>query len=198
MKISKSACIKSITAAAVNRHAAFLIEMAVGVALFASAGRVDKTARADVYDVYSAAGYDCLTAEGADYRTVHRRITAAASLYQHIGAETIEEWTAGATGTRAITAIVAQIDHLDVATVNGVLAMTGRPVPRVEAKEEGNRARRAEDRAKRIDVGHAHVLLDDGATEAEIMDLVARLLEVARALHADPNATAVDLTPGPA
>lgn len=186
MKISRTVLINQLGVAAVNRRAAFLIEMAVGMAVYAQHTRVDKTSRAELYGLYGAVGYDCVAADGADYRTVHRRITAAGHLFEHTGAAAIETWCAGHSGADAVRAIVAQIAHLDVATVNGVLAMAGRPVtpralPGPTEEPGGTPRRRAEDRGERIDVGHAHVVLDEGVTREDLIDLAAQLIELAKA-----------------
>lgn len=184
MKISKTILVNQLTAAAVNRRGAFLIEMAVGLAVYTSHGAVNKTSRADLYSIYHAVGYDCLNADGRDYRTVHRRVAAAGHLFEHTGSETIQAWTSGHAGKAALGAIVARIEHLDVATIDGVLAMTGRPrapsKPR-ERQEAANEPlmRRAADRGVHIDVGHAHVQIEDDASHADIMALVARLVELA-------------------
>lgn len=182
MKISRTILINQLGAAAVNRRAAFLVEMAVGMAVYAQHGRTGKVPRAELYGLYGAVGYDCVAADGTDYRTVHRRIAAAGHLFQHTGADTIETWCAGRTGADAVRAIVAQIEHLDIATVNGVLAMVGRPVRPAPTEPDGKPPRRrAEDRGERLDVGHAHVVLEEGVTRDEIMDLAAQLIELAKA-----------------
>lgn len=170
INVSKSTCIAQITAAAVNRRVAFLVEMAVGMTVYATHGKVNKASRADLYDIYRAAGYDCATADGADYRTVHRRATASATLFEHATLQSIEQWADGQHGAGVVRAITENISHLDVATIRGVLALADK-TPAAELPELGAPA----PEKTRIELGHIHVVIDDGATPDELKALVRKI-----------------------
>ncbi len=170
MKFSRKVCIKQISGAAINRRAAFQTEMAVGLAIYAEFGKAGKSARAALYQIYDAAGYSCKDASGEDYRTVHRRVTAAAKLFGHMGLEKLTEMVGDLTDLKAIQAILEGVTKLDVTTINGMLALDK---PAVETKPKKPPT------GFKIDLPTIHFVVPQKATVEDLLALAERLIKLA-------------------
>src|SRR5213082_1117949 len=84
MNLSIETCVTALQHAAINHKAAIQLELAVGLAVFQMNGGTNKDARRNLVDIYVAAGWDCAKFAGSDYKTVNRRINAAAALFEKV------------------------------------------------------------------------------------------------------------------
>lgn len=114
---------------------ALQVELAVGLLVFsvfsvkADAAKVMPDAKKALREIYSKAGYACATPQGEDYKTVLRRISAAADLYQHIGGrETIVDWIGDASPRDQVKTIMEHVKNYKFDSINDVLAYVGKPV----------------------------------------------------------------------
>lgn len=109
------------------------LEMAVCLSIFAESGEANLAAKKEVLAAYSGAGWKCDTHTGDDYKTVSRRLNAAAALFDKMGGKkAIDEVTAGVPVEAHIGAIV---NHLaatfELNSLNAVWAAAGRPVKNI-------------------------------------------------------------------
>jgi hypothetical protein len=126
--ISTQTYINVISSAALSRRYALMQELAVGLAVHAETGIPTRESKQALYKIYAAAGYDCEDQYGVDYKSTNRRINAGAFLFNKLGASRIEEWIAGHVEMQLIAAIAAELEKLEIKSVNDVLAYVGRPV----------------------------------------------------------------------
>lgn len=111
---------------------ALLIELAVGLSLFATmtdGSKVDLPMKKALRHIYEKAGYNCRTPEGEDYKTVARRVGVTASLFTHIGGhETIRDWVEDAPATKHVQRIQEALAPKKFSYISDVLAYVGKPV----------------------------------------------------------------------
>lgn len=135
-QISMPVYVKALTDALMNRKAAIRLEMAVGLSVFIRYGSVDNVSKIQLQRVYQEAGYQTATSKDADYKTVRRRIDAAAGLFDFIGPDEIAEVTANNDEDAEIRALVRYLeDNYDFYTINGVLEKIGKPVAQTNTPE---------------------------------------------------------------
>lgn len=119
---------------------ALQLELAVGLSLFASkadAAKATLEAKKALREVYAEAGYACATPQGADYKTVMRRINVSADLYQYLGGrETVTDWVEDAQPRVQIARIVEKLKEFNFDGINSVLAHMGKAVA-VKRPREG-------------------------------------------------------------
>ena len=121
---------EALTRANALAKASIVLEMSVCVVIYAFNDGATLAGKTDVRRAYMAAGYRCEDRSGPGYKTVNRRLNAAALLYDHMGGTTkIIEIIGGYTG---FTALMLINDHLNLTynltSLNSVLAAVGRPV----------------------------------------------------------------------
>lgn len=119
---------------------ALQLELAVGLAVFATkadATKVDLNAKRTLREVYEKAGYACKTPVGEDYKTVARRVSVAADLYQFLGGrEVITEWVEGVPAKQQVQKIADQLKEYNFTGINSVLAYIGKPVQVKRTRDE--------------------------------------------------------------
>ena len=175
----------AIKNASMHRKSALHLELAVGLALFGDSGT-----KADLTDVYAAAGYDCLQPEGADYKTINRRVNASEWLFDHLGPDEIAAWSAGLAKAPRIEAIRAKVEALKLDTINAVKALVGRPVvPNRTVVEPGNgveakerKQRFAAPTTQHVHLEHIDIAVTADATRGELMAAAEKLMEMAASL----------------
>lgn len=174
--------------AVLHRRTAIQLELAVGLCVAHDMAEDPAHGRVALVQVYAAAGYDCLTPDGRDYKTINRRVNNAFLLFDKIGNAAIKRAVRGTAGHRRVEAVQALLAPLQLYTMDDVLAYCGRPrtapskPTAVVAHERGaTPARRAVDKPDVVHVKteHLDVPIPPDVTRAEVMQLVAELLKLA-------------------
>lgn len=126
----------AISQAMLNRRVAIRIEMAVGMSVF-SYQQVSDDSRASIQAIYAEVGYDCKDSNGKDYKTIRRRINAAAELYEFLGEDEIDNIVEGKAETEELKALVEYIEkeYPELSTINGVFAICGKEVEQTNTPE---------------------------------------------------------------
>ncbi len=119
-KLSIKTCVKALHGAALSRRTVLQIELAVGFGVFLVEGDTSRAARQSLCDAYSSAGYQCLTADDADYKTVNRRINATADLFNTIGIKSVKRWVGDHSESRMLDAIIEGLRPYELYTVSDV------------------------------------------------------------------------------
>jgi hypothetical protein len=178
--------------AVLHRRAALQLELSVGLCI--ALDSVDDLAlgRVTLTNVYAAAGYDCLKPDGADYKTINRRVNTAFLLFEKLTAEVVKQAARGTSGHRRVEAVQSMLEPLKLYAMDDVLAYCGRPRAsqakrtEVAAHVRGGSPtpppmRRAFDAPDVVHVRteHLDVPIPPSATRAELMQLVAELLKLA-------------------
>lgn len=106
------------------------LEMAVCLMVFAEQGGAGINEKKAVYKVYAGAGWKCETHAGPDYKTVSRRLNAAAALFDKMGgSKVIGELLAAIPPEAQIGALVQHLaTNFELTSLNAVWAAAGRPV----------------------------------------------------------------------
>lgn len=130
LAVSMQTYVNAITSAAGFSRSALNLELAVGLSVFANAGKADIDTKKVLYQVYAEAGYKCLSINDEDYKTVNRRINTAAELFKYIGGkEAIDEMTVATSEMQSINVIAQHLQsEFDFKGINSVLAAVGKPV----------------------------------------------------------------------
>lgn len=176
-RLSAETCIKAVSQSLVMGRKALHTELAVCLAIFHSAGSTSSHAKALVTDVYSKAGYDCLNTASRHYKTVNRRVNAAAALYEQITPTALAEMVGNATEQRMLTAISKGLDTYQFSCMDDVLEFCGRDNNRTRAETSSKEA--AVDMIK-FNVEHVHVELPATMSAGGLLRLAARIVNVAR------------------
>ena len=134
-KMTDTIWVHALQAAGGFHRDALEMELAVNLSYFhvkGDATSVSLQVKKGLRDIYEVAGYACKTPKGEDYKTVMRRISAAADLYAHIGGrETLVDWVEDTHPRMQITKIQDQLKSYDFSGINAVLAYVGKaPVTR--------------------------------------------------------------------
>lgn len=177
------ACISN---AVLHRRAALQLEIAVGLCVAHDAMEDTALGRVMLTNVYASAGYHCISSDGADYKTINRRVNAAFLLFAKIGDAAVARAVRGNVGHRRIEAVQAMIEPLRLNSIDDVLAFCGRPRPSqtraiAPPGPAATLARRAIDKPGVVHIKTAHVdlPLPPETTRVEIMEIVAELLKIA-------------------
>lgn len=118
--------VKALTEAEAFHKRSFFIEMAVCLAFYTEREGTDKDAKKALRPIYERAGYDCKNPAGEDYKTVQRRISVAADLYNFLGQD-LHTWYEGKTGTDRIHAIAEQLEEQELDSISAVQTAAGKP-----------------------------------------------------------------------
>jgi hypothetical protein len=129
LKLSMQTYVDALEKAMGFTKASITLEMAVCMSVYASYGEASLAAKKEVMLVYQNAGYATATHKDADYKTVSRRLNAAAALFDKIGVEQIQDITEGTKEEEHIQAIVNFLStEFDLKSLNAVWAAAGRPI----------------------------------------------------------------------
>lgn len=135
--VTTATCISAISTAALSRRFAFFLEMSVCLAVYLSWGRTSREAKQDLYKIFDAAGIPCSDQYSEFYKTVNRRINAAAFLFDKLGIEVVRELAGGNSEMLMLNSVAKGLEQYGFTSLNGLLAFCGRPVAlpkRPEAK----------------------------------------------------------------
>lgn len=140
LKSSETIWVNALMDAGGFHRDALQLELAVGLAVFAAkadASKVDLQAKRALREVYEKAGYACKTPVGEDYKTVARRVSVAADLYQFLGGrEVIVEWVEGVPTKQQVNKIAEHLKEYNFTGINSVLAYIGKPVQIKRTRDE--------------------------------------------------------------
>lgn len=128
--LSISTCVTALNGAALSRKAAFQIELAVGLAVFLVEGDANKNAKSQLCEAYAAAGYQCLTTDDVDYKTVNRRINVTADLFNVVTVRTVKKWVGKSNENEMLDAIVKGLQPYELQNVSDVQRYCEPPKPR--------------------------------------------------------------------
>jgi hypothetical protein len=131
MAVSTQTLISAISNAVVSYKYALQIEMATGLCLFAEYDGISRDSKQKLQEIYVAAGYDAKDQFKAEYKTVRRRIDAAAELFNWIGEDKIAELIENRAEMAAINALVQYLEQYNLRGINSVFALVGKPVKQV-------------------------------------------------------------------
>jgi hypothetical protein len=192
--ISIDACVNALAGAAMQQKRVVHTQMAVGIALFYSLGRIDKKA---MQEVYAKAGLDCNDSFGTEYKTVRRKIKTAVVLYKKLGKESIAGCIGDLTNAKAILAITVHLSDMHLDTIEKVLAYCGasssvpkqiherqaahqkvlgeQPTP---GEPQHRRSADTEQYSLKFDTRHVHIAVAEEATLDELLETIAKLEEM--------------------
>lgn len=114
------------------------LEIATSLAKFAEDGSLipNKATRSQIIRLYAQAGYDVQSSKGDDYKTVWRRMDAAAELYQTITRPKIYEAMQGKTDAEALAALTEYLAKTyNFTGINSVFAAAQKPVKQTNTPE---------------------------------------------------------------
>lgn len=174
--------------AVLHRRAAIQLELAVGLCVAHDLVDDPAQGRVALAQVYAAAGYDCLKADGADYKTINRRVNTSFLLFDELTAEAVARTVRGTAGHRRVEAVQAVLAPLQLHSMDDVLAFCGRPrasqakpATTPAATPEQHPARRAVDKpgVRHVRTEHIDVPIPPDATRVELMQLAAEIIRLA-------------------
>lgn len=118
MLLTLDTCTAALSCAASNHKAAIQLELAVSLAVFHMNGGTSRDARSVLNGVYSSSGWQCAHFTDPDYKTVNRRINAAASLYEKVP---VGKWVGNLAEMEVIKAICEGLAPYELYTIQDVL-----------------------------------------------------------------------------
>lgn len=187
--ITTKVCVSAINEAALNRRLAVQIELAVGMAIFAQQKGATSKAKAILSAIYAEAGYQCEPSTAPHYKSVQKRIQAAADLYLKFGQAAIEHTMMHTTGRKSIIALQEAVDSVGITAIDQVRGYVGkvrkpRDAGQVIKTNVLSFNRRAADKDHTLWV---HVVTDHLAVDVppeadpdELIQLAGKLIEVAQ------------------
>jgi hypothetical protein len=137
LAISDASCLTALQRAFGFGKAALHLELAVSLSIFAySDTGADLITKRHVMSIYGEAGFD-VNPNGEDYKTISRRINAAAKLYNTLGGRPeIDRILEGTTEDLAIEMLKNHLtQEYNFSGINAVLAAAGSPVPQYNTPE---------------------------------------------------------------
>ena len=168
---------EALTRANALAKASIALEMSVCIVIYAFNKGATLASKKDVRRAYMAAGYRCEDANGSDYKTVHRRLNAAALLYDQMGGTAnIIEIIGGYTGVAALMSINEHLNLVySLPTLNAVFAAAGRPVVSTyitnsKETEEGTRRKLAALSGKNSEAVTTHEVKAADALDTAVQD----------------------------
>jgi len=134
--VTSNSCVRALEKAIGFGKSKLYLEVAVSLAVFASSSTgADRATKRVVFGIYSQAGYD-VSPTGSDYKTVHRRVTASADLYNKLGRDEIVLAMQGLREGKAIESLCAHLgDTYQFDSLNAVLEFVGKPVEQTNTPE---------------------------------------------------------------
>lgn len=121
------ALVKAINNAALSRRTALQIELAVGLINFSQEiGGTDSEGKAKLVGIYNEAGYNCLTKEDRDYKTVNRRMNVSAKLFDKLGSSVIHSWLENISDAKSmLQSVVAELQIYKFNSLDDVADFVG-------------------------------------------------------------------------
>lgn len=127
---SEKDLLNGLTESHTQRVSALHIELAVCFLYFASqkvAGDVSKDIKKQLYPLYNQAGYECLNTTDPQYKTVARRIGAAADLYKFVGGEeTVSSWVEDVRPRLQVGEVVNHLEEFNLTGVSSIAELVGK------------------------------------------------------------------------
>lgn len=127
LNLSIETAVKAVADSLVMGRKALNTELAVCLAIFAAEGNTEQAAKSMVTEVYVKAGYDAANSNSRHYKTVNRRVNAAAGLFTMVSAPTVLEWVGKSQEEKMIAAILKGLDEYKFDSMDDVLEFCGRP-----------------------------------------------------------------------
>lgn len=118
MLLTLDTCTAALSCAASNHKAAIQLELAVSLAVFHLNGGTSRDARSILNGVYNSSGWQCAHFTDQDYKTVNRRINAAAALYEKVP---VGKWVGNLVEMEVIKAICEGLAPYELYTIQDVL-----------------------------------------------------------------------------
>lgn len=180
-------CTKALKSSLMTGKSALQMELAVGLFVFHSCGSADIYSKKALRFVYAACGEDCLTQEGADYKTNSRRMERIGKLYYKLGARKIKKALTGLGEMTAVDALREYIEPLQLKTMEAVSEYCADPADaKIEPKIHSvkNLTRRATDAPGVVHFATENCRVDipPEASQTEIVNLANKLLQLAATL----------------
>lgn len=171
-------CITEMQSSLALGRKALQTEIAVGLYVFHAHGETDTAAKKALRAVYASAGeMDCLTLEGASYKTVSRRINRVAMLFVKLGRTKVKKAIGAARETSALEALREMIEPLALTSMDALADYVGVEVRRMASEVNHAPSRRATDRPEVVHIATAHldVAISPEIPPSEIVDLIDAL-----------------------
>lgn len=127
MHISTSTFVSAMQNAFSTARYSILLELSAGMALFLESGGITNDTKTQLQNVYTAAGHLSENPNSPEYKSVRRKISLTVLLYQFITPNKLQEWIGGGYEMMAISAVVAQLEMLNIRTYDSVLVLVGKP-----------------------------------------------------------------------
>ena len=166
--LSSRVCVNLLNDSILTRKAALQSEVAIGVSLFYAAKTVSRDSKQMLGRIYAEAGYDCATKLGQDYKTVNRRINAAAALFEKIGFNSLHELVNGKTEYQLVGLVQERVKSLELVSIEDVLTYTGKNTRKLL---EGTDSGVVVASKYRVDVGDLHIKVPKTSSPEEIMEI---------------------------
>lgn len=161
LSISHATLVNAITSAALSSKFSLQLELATGLAVYSTFGGTTKEARAELFAVYNESGYDAGSISAPEYKTVHRRLTTTAKLYNYLGADKVAEWGEASNEMLLINTLVRHLEPLNLKSINATLAYVGKPV--LKAIEQHTVERKG-------DYPQQHTVSDKGIPDGQVVE----------------------------
>lgn len=183
--VTPSSCVKALEKAIGFGKSALYLEVSVSLAVFASSSTgADRATKRSVMEIYAKAGFDTLSPEGRDYKTVNRRINASAALFGKLGSDAVLSAMRGQSDARAIENLSNHLrEEFNFAGINSVLEYVGKPVEQTNTSEY--RAARAAAEVAR-EVAQRPAEADDVVTAMAVNDRIEARREERKAMVQSP------------
>lgn len=180
--LSPQTCVTALNKSMILGRKALQTELAICLAVFAGAGSTTREVRGALTDLYCKAGYEAANPKSRHYKTVNRRVSAAASLFENIGGPAILHWIGNSTEDEVIDSVMRGLEAYQFESMDDVLEFTGRPSNRNHA---GGRPKKELEEVPemptvKLNVGKLHVELPRNASAADLVKMAGRILRVAR------------------
>lgn len=172
--LSADTCVKHLGQSFLIGRRALGVELAVCLSIFAGAGNTERSAKQLVQEVYKRAGYDADNKHSRHYKTVNRRLNAAAALYNKLGHTVVAGWMDGHHEDKLIVAVTKGLETHKFDSLDDVLEFCG---------VRNNRTRefsRVSGNMVRFGAGGVHVELPLEMSAENMLKLAAKIIDSAR------------------
>jgi hypothetical protein len=134
--VTTDSCVRALEKSIGFTKGALYLEVGVALAVFASSSTgADLATKRRVMDIYSQAGFE-VENRGKDYKTVHRRMTASADLFNMLGRETVLAAMDGLRDGKAIDRLCLHLGtEYKFDSINSLLEFVGKPVAQTNTPE---------------------------------------------------------------
>lgn len=161
--------------AALSRKTALQLELAVGFAVRLEAGSSKRLVRAQLCEIYAAAGYKCREPSDIDWTSINRRISASLALFDFVSqTDDVKLWAGDLQRGPLIAALVEHLKPLKLGTINEVIQIC--------ASIKTGKVARGPRPGVHVDTTHLHILIPPAATREELLEAAAKLMQMAEAM----------------